>query len=102
MISGPGTNQQKIPYALRLVSSGLLICEGTNYKRKLSHLYSELSQLVWRFLKYLTNKSIFRKTFEGEMLVKNQTTLIKNILWTLALFKNHFQKYESSRWYFQE
>ena len=52
----------------------------------LTHLHSEQPKEAWRFWEYFTQKSIFLKTFGGEMLIRSQTTTLLQIFCELLLY----------------
>ena len=52
----------------------------------LTHLHSERPKEAWPFWQYFTYKSIFLKTFEGEMLIRSQTTTFLQIFCELSLY----------------
>ena len=58
------------------------LCAGT---RNLTHSHSERQKEAWQIWKYFTYKSIFLKTFEGEMLIRSQTTTLLQIFYEILL-----------------
>ena len=52
----------------------------------LTHLHSERPKEAGRFWEYFTQKSIFLKTFEGEMLIRSQTTTLLQIFCEMLLY----------------
>ena len=52
----------------------------------LTHSHSERQKQAWQFWKYFSNKSIFRKIFEREMLTRCQTTTLLRIFCELSLY----------------
>ena len=54
-------------------------------KISLTHFHSKQPKETWGFWKYFTYKSIFLKTFEGELLIWSQTTTLLQIFCELKL-----------------
>ena len=52
----------------------------------LTHLHSEQPKEAWLFWEYFTQKNIFLKTFEGEMLIRSQTKTLIQIFCELLLY----------------
>ena len=62
--------------------------EKPQYQKKTNktHLHSEQPKEAWLFWEYFTQKSIFLKTFQGEMLIRSQTTIRLQIFCELSLY----------------
>ena len=54
--------------------------------RVLTHSHSERPKQAWQFWIYFSNKGIFWKIFEGEMLIRSQTTTLLQIFCELLLY----------------
>ena len=77
-------NKKKITMALAMCLFNLA-SRWVKLGEILTHSHSERPKEAWQIWKYFTYKSIFLKTFEGEMLIRSQTTTLLHKFYGILL-----------------
>ena len=75
------------------------LCFNTYFQTFLNLFMPVGTKTVWLFCWFCSKKSNFKKTFEGEIFIYQNSVYDSklNILWIYTLFQNYFLKYDMSR-----
>ena len=78
-------------------------CLNSQLWFRLTHSHSGKPKQAWQFWKYSSNKNIFWKIYEGELLTRSKISTLLRIICKFSLYPLVFsKKCESSRRYFLE